>query len=42
MKINLPSIKDENIKLRFENAEDMVKKAEVLAEKIYEDVLNSL
>lgn len=42
VKINLPSIKDENIKLRFENAEDMVKKAEILAEKIYEDVLNSL
>lgn len=40
--INLPGIKDENIKDSFSGAESMVDKAEKLAAKIYSDVLASL
>lgn len=40
--INLPGIKDEAIKARFADASDMVAKAEALAKKIYEDVLEAL
>lgn len=40
--INLPSIKDPDVKKRFEDAEVLVKKSEELAEKIYEDVLKAL
>lgn len=40
--INLPGIKSEEEKARFKDAEDMVKKAEVAADKIYKEVLASL
>ena len=40
--INLPSIKDENIKAQFAGAEEMVKKAEQAAGVIYEQVLAGL
>lgn len=40
--INLPSIKDENIKAQFAGTEEMVKKAEQAAGVIYEQVLAGL
>lgn len=40
--INLPGIKSEEEKARFKDAEEMVKKAEVAADKIYKEVLASL
>lgn len=40
--INLPGIKDENAREPFDHAEKMVKEGELLAAKIYEDVLASL
>lgn len=40
--INLPGIKDENAREPFAHAEKMVKEGELLAAKIYEDVLASL
>lgn len=40
--INLPGIKSEEEKARFKDAEDMVKKAEADADKIYKEVLASL
>lgn len=40
--INLPSIKSEAEKQRFKDAQDLVKEAEILAAKIYDEVLNSL
>lgn len=42
VKINLPSIKDEAIAAGFEEAESMVAQAQKTAEKIYEEVLESL
>ena len=42
MKINLPSIKDETIAAGFEEAESMAEQAQKTAEKIYEEVLESL
>ena len=40
--INLPGIKSEEQKARFKDAEEMVKKAEAAADKIYKEVLASL
>ena len=40
--INLPGIKAEEERARFADAADMVKKAEELGAKIYEEVLASL
>ena len=42
VKINLPSIKDETIAAGFEEAESMAEQAQKTAEKIYEEVLESL
>ena len=42
VKINLPSIKDEAIAAGLEAAESMVVRAQKTAEKIYEEVLESL
>lgn len=40
--INLPGIKDDEIKAKFGGAEKMIAEAEELAEKIYKEVLTSL
>ena len=42
VKINLPGIKDEALKAKFETGEAMVDEAYVLANRIYEEVLSSL
>ena len=42
VKINLPGIKDEALKAKFESGEAMVDEAYVLANRIYEEVLASL
>lgn len=42
VKINLPGIKDEELKARFEGGAELVAEAEKLAKEIYEKVLASL
>ena len=42
VKINLPGIKDETLKAKFETGAQMVDEAYVLANRIYEEVLASL
>ena len=42
VKINLPGIKDEALKAKFETGAQMVDEAYVLANRIYEEVLSSL
>ena len=42
VKINLPGIKEQEIKRRFETADGMIREAEALAEKIYTNVLGAL
>lgn len=42
VKINLPGVKDEEAKARFEAGAALIEEAEVLAKEVYEEVLNSL
>ncbi len=42
VKINLPGIKDEELKARFESGAELVAEAEAVAKEIYEKVLASL
>lgn len=42
VKINLPGIKEQEIKRRFETVDGMIREAEALAEKIYTNVLGAL
>ena len=42
VKINLPGVKDEEAKARFEAGVAMIEEAEALAKEVYEEVLNSL
>ena len=42
VKINLPGVKDEEAKARFESGAALIEEAEVIAKAVYEEVLNSL